>query len=91
VVGAQPGENNVSWSDDGRFLYVATISTAPLVVTRLDPVTGERTPWRELMPEDPVGVEQITAFELSRDARAFAYAYHRVLSTLYLVSSRPSR
>jgi serine/threonine-protein kinase len=92
VVGAQPGENFASWSDDGRFLYVAALSTAPLVVSRLDPVTGERTPWRTLMPEDPVGVEQITQLEMSRDGRAFAYSYHRVLSTLYLVTdSTPSR
>jgi hypothetical protein len=85
VAGAEPGENFASWSADGKTLYVAKMSTAPLAVFQLDPVTGERTPWRELMPEDPVGVEQITSLELTRDARAYAYAYHRVLSTLYLV------
>jgi dipeptidyl aminopeptidase/acylaminoacyl peptidase len=85
VAGARPGEEYASWSADGASLYVATMSTAPLRVDRLDPVTGARARWRELMPEDAVGVQQITQLELTPDARAYAYAYHRVLSTLYLV------
>jgi hypothetical protein len=57
----------------------------PLKLYRYDTMTGERRPWRDLVPADRAGVFIVHLFDVTPDARRYAYAYVRDLSDLYLV------
>jgi dipeptidyl aminopeptidase/acylaminoacyl peptidase len=85
IPGLNPGEQPVTWSADGRSLYIYQPGELPARVFRLDIKTGQRTLWRQLMPSDPAGVETIGPILLSPDAKTCVYGYHRTLSDLYLV------
>ena len=48
-------------------------------------MTGERKPWRDLVPADRAGVYIVHLFDVTPDARWYAYSYVRDLSDLYMV------
>jgi serine/threonine protein kinase len=74
------------WSTDGRFLYVARNGAAPpLQIERLNIATGERTPWKTLVPYDPVGIESLETVVITPDGTGYCYTYARRLTELYLV------
>jgi hypothetical protein len=54
-------------------------------VYRLNPATGQRTPWKELMPADPAGVATIGPILITPDGKTYVYGFHRTLADLYLV------
>ncbi len=82
VLGVEPGDGPVRWSGDGRFLYVAQGSK----VFRIDPFSGQRTPWKEFAPPDPAGVRSGNWFVvLSADGMSYFYSFQTQLSELYLV------
>jgi Tol biopolymer transport system component len=85
VPGWEQGEVPFRWGADGRSLYVRRLGDVPAKVTRLDIVTGQRAPWKELGPSDLAGVGSITAVAITPDARWYAYTYMSRLSNLYLV------
>jgi Tol biopolymer transport system component len=69
----------------GRYAIGAEHLGVPLKLYRYDLVTGERKPWRELVPADRAGVYIANIFDITPDARWYAYSYVRDLSDLYLV------
>ncbi|MEO8218311.1 MAG: protein kinase [Acidobacteriota bacterium] len=69
----------------GQSLYVFRRGELPGQVFLLDLGNGRKEPVRELMPPDPAGVIEIVSVQLTPDAAAYAYSYHRVLSDLLLV------
>jgi len=83
--GFPPGEQPIAWSGDSRFLYIYRPGDLPTQVSKLDINSGQRTPFRQLMPSDPAGVETIGPIMLTLDAKTCVYGYHRTLSDLYLV------
>jgi dipeptidyl aminopeptidase/acylaminoacyl peptidase len=83
--GVAPGEGPICWADDGRSIYVTAVGETSAAVTRVDPASGERTPWMTLAPEDPAGLEAVFPECLTPDGKWYAYAYQRTLSNLYLV------
>ncbi|MFY9550351.1 MAG: protein kinase, partial [Thermoanaerobaculia bacterium] len=90
VPGAVEGDVPLQWSADGRSLYIEQRLelSSPARVFRLDLKTGERVLWKELFPEDSagvIGVEPAYPVRVTRDGRAYAYTYYRLLSDLYLV------
>jgi serine/threonine protein kinase/Tol biopolymer transport system component len=85
INGLNPGEQPITFSSDGRSLYIYQPGELPARVDRLDLQTGQRTRWKELMPSDPAGVENIGPILLTPDARNCVYGYHRMLADLYLV------
>jgi serine/threonine protein kinase/Tol biopolymer transport system component len=92
VVGGQPrpiagmneGEEPISWSSDGRALYVYQPGELPARVYQVDVNTGQRKLWKQLMPADPAGVERIGPIRMTTDAKTYVYGYHRALADLYL-------
>ena len=60
----------------------------PAKVTRLDPVSGARTPWRDLLPADPDGVARISPILIAADGESYAYTSGRFVSTLFVVDAR---
>jgi eukaryotic-like serine/threonine-protein kinase len=74
------------WSgQSGRYVIGAEQPAVPLKLYRYDTVTGERIPWRDLVPADRAGVYIANIFDITPDARWYAYSYVRDLSDLYLV------
>jgi hypothetical protein len=58
----------------------------PAKVDRVDPATGQRTPWRTLGPPDMAGVDGLEKVVLTPDGRSYCYTFLRSLRTLYVVS-----
>jgi len=83
-----PGEQPIAWSGDGRSLYIYRPGDLPTQVSKLDISTGQRTPFRQLMPSDPAGVETLGPILLTPDGKTCVYGYHRTLSDLYLVEGQ---
>ncbi len=75
----------MAWDADGRSIYVARPGEMPAHIFRVDVSTGKRTPWKDVQPSDPTGVDSIRNLLLSRDTKTYAYGYIRLLSDLYLV------
>jgi len=85
IPGASEGEFPVRFGGDGRLLYVWKRGDVPARVSRIDIETGRRELWKNLMPVDPAGVERISNVVAAPDAKAYAYAYARILSDLFMV------
>jgi serine/threonine protein kinase/DNA-binding beta-propeller fold protein YncE len=85
INGINPGEQPITWGADGRSLYIYQPGELPARVYRLDLQTGQRTLWKELIPSDPAGVENIGPILLTPDAKTCVFGYHRMLADLYLV------
>ena len=85
VAGSLSGDIPVTWTSDGRSLFVLTRASPGVRVDLLDPATGRRTAWKTLMPADRAGLIDTSFVFLSGDARTYVYSYRRFLSTLFLV------
>ena len=85
IPGMTAGEQPITFSTDSRSLYIYQPGELPTLVNRLDLQTGSRTLWRQLMPSDPAGVENIGPILLTPDAKTCVFGYHRMLADLYLV------
>ncbi len=85
IAGFNQGEQPITWSGDGKSLYIYQPGELPARVYRLDIKTGQRTLWKELMPSDPAGVENIGPIYMTPDAKTCVFGYHRMLADLYLV------
>jgi hypothetical protein len=84
----QPGEQPITWSGDGRFLYIYRPGELPTEVVKVDLNSGQRTPFKQLMPSDLAAVETIGPILLTPDGKTCVYGYHRMLSDLYLVEGQ---
>jgi dipeptidyl aminopeptidase/acylaminoacyl peptidase len=69
----------------GRIVIGAEQSGVPLKLFRYDAETGEKKPWRDLVPADRSGVFITNLFDVTPDGRYYAYSYVRDLSDVYLV------
>ena len=86
VPGTEPGDRPVSFSADGRSLWVFRRGEVPVNVFQVEIGSGRRTLWKTLMPPDPDGVYAITNLQVTPTGDAYFYGYARVLSELYVVS-----
>ena len=83
---ARDGEFPLVWSADGRWLYVREnqASEPPLRISRIDPATGRRESWKEVMPADRSGLNVIGHVALAPDGETYAYAYDQTFSQLFV-------
>ena len=77
------GEFPVTWSADGRSLFVAGAANVPHRVFRIDLATGQRTLWKELTPSQVAGI-RLSQVSVTPDGRSFLHMYSRLLSNLYV-------
>jgi Tol biopolymer transport system component len=82
--GVNAGDFILRWSDDGRAVFVTRPAGLPARIERVDVATGQRTPWKELMPIDRAGLVDVGYFQISADGRSYVYSYRRNVSTLYV-------
>ncbi len=83
VAGLNPGDRVVQWASDGRFLYVVHRRDVPVKVWLLDPTTGDRRLFKEIVPAEPT--DNIWFFLITPDGKSYVYNYQRAFSNLYLV------
>ena len=86
IAGLEPGEVPISWTADGRSLFVYRLGEIPAKVYRMDLATGRKQLWKQLLPPDISGVTEITGILITPDGRSYVYEYARTLSDLYLVN-----
>jgi Tol biopolymer transport system component len=85
IAGFEQGEVPLAWTSDGKGLFVTRPGERPARIVRLDVTTGQRTPWKELMPLDSAGVQNIGPIRITPDGKTYVYGFQRRLSDLYLV------
>jgi hypothetical protein len=74
------------WGSDGKHLVVQNDCDVPERLYRVSLATGEKTLWKELQPNDGVGVIMVNRAYLTADGSGYAYRYFRDLSSdLYVV------
>jgi len=99
VAGGQPQPVNavrgsdvpVRFSDDGKFVYVATFASIPAMLYKVDLATGKRQTWREAMPPDAAGLISVGPILTTPDGKTTVYSFARQLSDLYVVEIRRRR
>jgi eukaryotic-like serine/threonine-protein kinase len=75
-VPAKVPDLTLAWGgQSGRYVIGAEHPGVPLKLYRYDTVTGERKPWRDLVPADRAGVYVANIFDITPDARWYAYSY----------------
>lgn len=76
-------------ADDSLFVqHLGSYTQLPTRISRLHLPTGKLEPWLELQPGDPAGVNAVTKVVLSQDTRTVIFNYRRVLSELFILSTR---
>jgi Tol biopolymer transport system component len=75
----------IGWRADGRAIYIQTHADTnkKFRVSILDVNSGQRTPWKEILPARPV--DQVLNLAITPDGRAYAYNFVQTTSDLYLV------
>jgi eukaryotic-like serine/threonine-protein kinase len=69
---------------DGQNVLLRT-HTVPMDVTRVDIRTGHRELWKQIVPPDAAGAQDIPIIKFSADGKSYAYSLFRALSDLYVV------
>jgi len=84
VRGITPSEMVAGWRADSRSLYIrpGQENSDKIPVSVLDLVTGNRTPWKEIHPTQPV--LEIHHLNITPDGRAYAYNFVLIQSDLYI-------
>ncbi len=85
VKGTEVGEIPTGWSADAKSIYAYRFGEIPAKVFQIDLATGQRKPWKQLVPSDSAGIDTIRGLELSADGKSYVYGYIRTLSDLYMV------
>src|SRR5579863_7192490 len=80
ISGFPEGFIPVSWSGDGKSIFMYNAGDLPAKVDRLNLATGQRQPWKTLMPPDVAGVTDVGPILITPDASAYVYEYGRTLS-----------
>jgi eukaryotic-like serine/threonine-protein kinase len=84
IPGFETGQEPISWTPDGRSLYVYRSGELPARVSRLDLAAGTQTMVRDLVPGDAAGVRRIGPVLMTPDGKYYVYSFQRVLSDLFL-------
>jgi serine/threonine protein kinase len=83
--GWQTADIWVSWSTDGKTVFVYQDQKTTASLFSIDVNTGKRTVVRSVSVSDTAGVTAIVNMRVTPDLKAYAYSYNRELSELYLV------
>jgi serine/threonine protein kinase/Tol biopolymer transport system component len=83
VNGMKTDETALGWSTDGR-LYVGSNHAAGWQITKLNPATGQRQPWKALS-YPPLPGFAIRELLITPDGNAYAYRYMMQYAQLYTV------
>jgi eukaryotic-like serine/threonine-protein kinase len=85
VPGVRSEEHVDGFTADGMSLFAHNLAGLPGLITRVELATGRRTVWKEIVPADAAGVDQIGGIKITPDLKSYVYSYDRTLSDLYVV------
>jgi Tol biopolymer transport system component len=87
VPGVTSSDRLLAWIEGGLLFSDNPLPTALHKIAKIDPVSGRRENWKEILPRDPTGIMNVHApgFVVTPDGRSFGYTWHRSESDLYLV------
>jgi hypothetical protein len=92
VAGLERGEEPTQWTTDGKFLFVrgrdepsGSEGLITAKVYKLDPFSGRRQLWKEILPVNQPAGGAISSILFSGDGRICVYTHHRYSSDLFLV------
>jgi Tol biopolymer transport system component len=85
VAGIGPADRTAGFSGDGRSIIVHNLAGLPMLVSLVDMESGKRHTWKQIVPADAAGVDNIGNFLFTPDMKSYLYSYTRALSDLYLV------
>ena len=85
VIGLHPREDPIAWESDEGSVVVASRSTIPAVVHRVDLATGQRTKIAEYAPASRTGLLMVRPTVYRDNGRQYAYDYYRRVSKVFLV------
>ena len=83
--GSQPGDLPLRWAKDGSALLVGSRGETSCPVSRVDILTGVRTPWKTFGVPDLAGVVGAACPLIAADEAHYVFGYTRNLSDLFLV------
>jgi serine/threonine protein kinase len=83
--GVALGELPIGWSDDPRYYYVFSRNRLPAQIYRIELASGQRELWKEIMPDDPTGINAVSVIRISPNGKWYAYSVESQLTDLYLV------
>ena len=75
----------LSFSADGRELFVTKLRERPPRVSRMDLTTGRTETWKGIPFGDPTMMVSPGSIQITPDGRSMAYSYRISLSELYVV------
>src|ERR1700683_251850 len=84
VPGTQAGDEPIQWTADGKSLLVGREEVSNRVFL-IDLATGQRKLLKAFSAPDPTGLIDSAPPIFSRDLKAYAHSYMRILSDLYVV------
>jgi hypothetical protein len=94
IAGAQPTDQLVQWTGDGKSMIVRGAEEMPLTLYRIDLATGTRERWKELSPQDLTGFVEFgsgpAGVRVTPDGRFYTYTYYSDLETLSQIDVGPS-
>ena len=94
IAGAQPSDQLIQWSGDGKSIIVRGAEEMPLTLYRIDLATGNRERWKELAPQDLTGFVEFgsgpSGVRVTPDGRFYAYTFYSDLETLLQIDVGPS-
>ena len=85
IPGIPEGYRISGFTEDSASVYGYSYREVPAEVYRVELSSGKKTPWKQLLPSDPAGVDHIAPVLVSQDGKNFLYGYGRFLSDIYLV------
>jgi serine/threonine protein kinase len=85
VPGLEPGDQMAGFTGDGRSIVVHNLAGLPFVVSLVDIASGKRKIWKQIVPADAAGVDNVGFIIFTSDMKSYVYSYARTLSDLYLV------
>jgi eukaryotic-like serine/threonine-protein kinase len=85
AAGIEATDRTAGLSGDGRSIVVHNLTGLPMVVSLVDIETGKRKPWKQIVPADAAGVDNVGNFLFTPDMKSYVYSYSRSLSDLYVV------
>ncbi len=86
MAGAQPDDNVLGWTSDG-LVYItpgASEASAGLPILKLNPITGARTPWRDLPRPAIRGVFAEPPL-ITPNGESYLYNYSLLISDMYTI------
>ena len=85
VPSIESDDRTAGFSGDGASICVHNLTGLPTVVSLVDISTGKRKVWKQIMPADAAGVDNVGNILFTPDMKSYVYSYSRTLSDLYLV------